>query len=377
MSGKKTAGIITMHRVMNYGSVLQAFALQQIVKKLGYDVQLIDYMYPNKFHLDKRGQKSLIYKITKTVYGFLRKCLFAIKYQGDKQTKIDNFCKKYFNLSSVRYDSPDAINNNPPDYDVYITGSDQVWNPTFTYADEAFMLSFAGDKRRIAYAPSVTQRNIPDEYKEIFITNLSKYSSLSVRDNYSAEDLSKLLGRKVETVCDPVLLLDSNDYSTIANGSKLKVDEKYILLYILDYMFDPYPEITSIISKIKQQYKIPVYFIWGNKNRVTECGADRYIPIPSVEDFLYLIKNASMVVTTSFHGTAFSLIFRKQFLAVTNDSAKDSRIGDLLNNVGMSSNCISYKSDFEVYNEVDYSVVGPQIDAYVAKSRDYLAESLK
>lgn len=375
---KKTAGIITMHKVMNYGSVLQAYALQQAITNLGYNTEIIDYTYPNNFHLKNQPKKSLSYKIAKFGFGIMRKILFSVLYQGDKKSKINSFSKHYLNLSSKTYDTVESIQLNPPEYDVYITGSDQVWNPTFTLADDIFMLSFVDDSRKkVAYAPSVTMRNIPKEYRDVFKNNLSQYASLSVRDKYSADDLTKLLNRPVSTVCDPVLLLSQKDYEPIISDSKLKIKEKYVLLYILDYMFNPYPEIVSIIKNIREQFNYPVYFIWGKKKHSLDCGADKYIPVPSVCDFLYLIKNAEMVITTSFHGTAFSLIFRKQFLSIVNNSDKDSRIGDLLNQVGLGNYCKDIKSKIDKYDPIDYEKVGDDIEKYINESRKFLEGSFE
>ena len=367
-----------MHRVMNYGSVLQAYALQQMVTSLGYDTELIDYEYPNAFHEKNQQKKSILYKVAKFGFGVMRKVLYSILYHGDKKSKIEAFATSHFNLSAKRYFTVDSIQKNPPEYDVYITGSDQVWNPSFTLGDSIFMLSFVdASRKKIAYAPSVTMRNIPLEYKDIFKDNLSQYSSLSVRDNYSAEDLTKLLNRPVTTVCDPVLLLSQNDYESIVAESKIKIKEKYVLLYILDYMFDPYPNIVPIIEKIKRQFDCPVYFIWGKKKHSILCGSDKYIPVPSVADFLSLIKNAEVVITTSFHGTAFSLIFRKQFLSIVNNSDKDSRIGDLLKQVGLNNNCVDINSTFEKYVPIDYQQADCNIENYINKSRQFLQDSLE
>ena len=122
---KKTAGIITMHKVMNYGSVLQAYALQQAITNLGYNTEIIDYTYPNNFHLKNQPKKSLSYKIAKFGFGIMRKILFSVLYQGDKKSKINSFSKRYLNLSSKTYDTVESIQLNPPEYDVYITLQDE------------------------------------------------------------------------------------------------------------------------------------------------------------------------------------------------------------------------------------------------------------
>ena len=149
-----------MHKALSYGSALQAYALQQKIQDMGYYVELIDYQYPNKMHkIKKHGIRNYIVKIAflliQVIWGFpmLR-----------KKRKFAKFYKTYYNLSKY-YPTADTLAQDPPDYDLYITGSDQVWNANFTKQDITFLLGFVGNgKSKISYAASFASSLFPDEY---------------------------------------------------------------------------------------------------------------------------------------------------------------------------------------------------------------------
>ena len=156
-------GIITMHKVMNYGSALQAYALQAAIKKLGYDSESIDYIYPNK-----PVRKTLIFRIRHWLLNLLTG-FPALK----KENKYKDFYKKYFSCSSQKYFSPSSLHNETFNYDLFLTGSDQVWNPNCVRNDKSFMLDFIPQgKHKVAYAASFTKSSLPAElipdYKNIY-----------------------------------------------------------------------------------------------------------------------------------------------------------------------------------------------------------------
>lgn len=375
------AGIITMHKVPNYGSHLQAYALQEAVNDMGYDAELIDYKYPNEYHIarDKDLTKkklnlfNFIKSVLKSPITIFNKIIFA------RQRKLFNdFEDKFFNLS-CSYNSQEEIKKEKPVYDIYITGSDQVWNPRFACGDDIYMCNF-GDfsKSRIAYGASVAATNIPESMKSIYKENLSRYKAIGIRDFSSKQELENIIEKNIEVVCDPVFLLSSEAWHKLSERSKLKLPKKYILIYILTYSFNPYPEILKVIKDVKEKFNLPVVFINTSLKHILQIKPNKNIFTASIFDFIKLFENASYILTTSFHGTAFSLIFKKQFLSIVGDKKTDGRIRDLLNSLEINSYC-----DLKTYNretlnkKIDYEMIEDNFNSFVEKSKNFLKGNLE
>ncbi len=374
------AGIITMHKVPNYGSHLQAYALQEAVNDMGYDAELIDYKYPNEYHIarDKDLTKKklslggFIKSVLKSPIIIFNKIIFA------RQRKLfHDFEDKFFKLSCT-YKSQEEIKKEKTVYDIYITGSDQVWNPRFACGDDVYMCNFGDfEKPRVAYGASVAATNIPESMKSIYKENLAKYKSIGIRDASSKESLEKITGRNIDVVCDPVFLRSKSQWNELSKLSKLKLPKKYILIYILTYSFEPYPQIIKIIEDVKNNLNLPVVFVNTSLRHYFQIKPDKNIFTASVPDFLKLFANASYVITTSFHGTAFSLIFQRQFLSIINDSKKDSRISDLQKTVGLSNYTTmnDYNSSL-LGKQIDYNAINANVEQMIHKSCDFLKNAV-
>lgn len=374
------AGIITMHKVPNYGSHLQAYALQRAFEKMDVEAEIIDYKYPNEFHLSQQKEfeetVSLKKKIQRTI-GF--PYIIFIKIISLKQKFLfRKFERTYFKLSKA-YNSPNELKTANLRYDLYVTGSDQVWNPRFAAGDSVFMCDFGNESvPRIAFGASVAVTKIPKSMLAMYTKGLKKYSAVGIREKSSKEMLEKLSGKKVEVVCDPVFLLDKEEWLKLAEKSRLRLPEKYILVYILTYSFDPYPEILKIIDEVKEKYGIPIIFINSSFKLALIVRPKKNLFVVSTEDFLNLFANATFIITTSFHGTAFSLIFNRQFISLVNDDFhKDSRIVDLLESVETSGACCDKGkiSDFDI-THIDYSLVRLKLDSYVGMSKKFLYDNV-
>ena len=332
-----------MHKVPNFGSALQAYALQQKVDSLGYDAEIVDYYYPNEYHCEKQGlayfpQRSLIRLLLLNVVGQILLFLRIDKFRKRSIESIERFrlqknyrrfYRKYFKLSCF-YGSMDAIKNNPPDYDVYMTGSDQVWNSRFIGDDSAFFLGFAGTgKTKVSYAASISNRGIDKEYEKKYQQYLKEYKSISVREASTAKIVSDLTSRDVSVVCDPSLLLDKDEWLKIC-PKKTLVEGEFLLLYVQSYSFDPYPNIVSFTQRMAERLGLKVVVLMGLKEGYAVDGASVFETAGPFE-FLQLFRDARFVITTSFHGTAFALNFGKDFYSVVKKiDGEDCRIADFL-----------------------------------------------
>ena len=324
-------GIITMHRILNYGSVLQAYALQKALSKLNYESEIIDYAFPPK---SKRSYwlsfKHFIYRIR-----------FKTIFNRSKASYFKEFIHDNLKLSKNTYNTQ-SLKQAQFDYDIYMTGSDQVWNPRWTGIDTSFLLSFVKDShKKIAYGASFACKTIPEKLKSTYTDLLSKYKHITVRERSGSFITKNLLGNEATVVCDPTLLLSPQDYHNLSKKSNIKIEEPYILVYNLGYMFNPYPQINDTILKIKSLLKFKVVYIGSPLEKCDDTCLSFENLGPC--EFLWLFEHSEFVITSSFHGVAFATIFNKPLLAAVKKEDGDDRISSLLSFVGNHNAAFQYQ----------------------------------
>ena len=340
---KTSVGFITIHRGINFGTALQTFATHTALERLGYSSTLIDYQYPAKYHLSKAVRDEnrkrfsflqrfpLIFFIVRTIKRLLTGEFWETHRQNQKfKAFLDRI------PHTKEYDMA-GIEKDPPKFDIYLTGSDQCWNPRYMHHDHSMLLNFAPDSApKIAYASSFGCSKLEPEFREEYRHYLLRYNALSVRERSGCSLIEDLTGRKdARYVLDPTFLLDGKDWIDTITTKTIQVKGNYILCYVLDYVFNVYPAINAMIEEVQKAYGLPLVFI--GKNLYPARTDVRTIMDVGPEDFLDMIAKASFVVTTSFHGTAFSINFRKDFLAVLNpNQSLDDRVANILKATGMS-----------------------------------------
>lgn len=367
-----SVGIITIHKIKNYGSLFQAFALQRICESLGYKVELIDYSFPNSFHLDKFRETRRGSKENKFI-----KYLFGLSLYRQHR-KMDSFVRDRMQLSPKQYHHPDELYADPPKYDIYLTGSDQLWNPVHTCGDPAFMLHFVQDKaRKISYAASIASC-IPETMKEIFQALLSKYDYISVREKFSADQIQNILGIRPSVVLDPTLLLTSKDWESISCNKRL-VKKKYILCYFLNYSFDAFPYVDKLADYFYQQTGYQIVKVARPPRSLKEKGTSYRIGA-SPEEFLALIRDAEIVLTTSFHGTAFAINYGKPLLTIVESKqSQDTRQSGLMMELGLEKQIVELSESFPTVNDAYYDIdsVRNSLQNLRLQSMSYLINALK
>lgn len=344
-------GILTMHRVIHFGSVLQAYALQQTLFKIGIDNEIIDYVYPNYKHKNIPLLKQIISKIKIFIY----KCI-----NGNKNTelnKIKYFIYKKLIRSKREYASPLMLKYFCPKYDIYLTGSDQVWNTDYLKGDTSFFFSFIKNKKakKISYASSFGKFTFTGVKATKWLANLDSYNAISVRETKAAQIIKNIKNIDPEIVLDPTLLLDKNDWIEFAKNCINLEEDKYILVYVLTYAWNPFPYAENLIKHYESElgYKIKVL----EPQSLFEKNPNwEYINNISPEEFISLFSNASLVITTSFHGTAFSINLETPFFSIINDTNKDNddRIKSLLDIVGLNERGIINNSNFPNFTKPDF-----------------------
>lgn len=367
-------GIITMHKVLNAGSSLQAWALYHKIEQLGYSCEIIDYQYPNQFH---RSQQQTIDTRHDLIRSWINRGKYFLLYRTKKQhQRFSKFWQSSWQ-SSAPYNTPKSLQLNPPRYDIYIVGSDQVWNPKCMYGDPSFFCAFAKDKPRISYASSFAQADIPDELYKTYETLLSGFSSISVREEGARDLVRKLTGKDATVVCDPTLLLTKQDYAPFIAKSEIKIKKPYILAYILSYAYNPYPTILEVIEKVSRERKLSVFYMMANT--IDDYHFGHSITNAGPNEFLSLIANAECVVTSSFHGVAFALNFEKDFYAVLPKNVdNNNRIYSLLNIVGAQDRIVQNDPNFHIsQRSINYNDITKRIKLFRDRSIEYLELALK
>lgn len=371
----KSIGIITIHKINNYGSVLQACALQKVCEDLGYKVEIVDYDFPNNFHMNNKyaAASDTLPNEPKWIKFLFAKALLR------QHNGIRSFVNTYQHLSKKKYHQVEDFTANPPAYDIYITGSDQLWSPRHCNGDPAFMLYFAPDNAlKISYAASIGSNVIPEELKRSYTELLGRYKHISVRENSGAEVIRNLLGKEAKVVLDPTLLLNKDEWNNIAT-SKRVVKKKYILCYFLNYTFNSFPYVDDLAVEIQRQTGYEIVRVARPPHKLA-FGHTTYKIGASPEEFLALVRDSEIVLTTSFHGTAFAVNYGKPVFSIVQDRmASDSRQVSLMHNLGLDKQVLSIKDKFPMASCAKYDVAEEQTNlANLRKdSKQYLEKALR
>lgn len=371
----KSIGIITIHKINNYGSVLQAYALQKVCEDFGYKVEIIDYDFPNRFH---QNNKYSAVSDTQPNEPKWIKALFA-KALVRQHNGIRLFVDNYQHLSDKRFHQVEDFTANPPIYDIYITGSDQLWSPRHCNGDPAFMLYFAPDNAlKISYAASIGSNVIPDELKRVYTELLGRYKHIAVRENSGAEVIQNLLGKEAKVVLDPTLLLNKDEWNKIAISKRI-VKKKYILCYYLNYTFNAFPYVDDLAVEIQKQTGYEIVRVARPPHRISVLNTTYKIGA-TPEEFLALVRDAEIILTTSFHGTAFAVNYGKPVFSIVQDRlASDSRQVNLMHSLGLDKQVLSIKDKFPLASDAQYDIVKEQVilEKLRKDSKQYLEKALK
>lgn len=370
-------GIVTWFHYKNYGTVLQAYALQSFLKSQGYKCELINYIpLNNKTLIQKIKLGNFKKRILNKIESYRFKFLSEVEKEELKKrnNKFEKFLNKNIDFTSKIYSYDDLLKLNDM-FDCFICGSDQIWNPN--NLNGFYFLDFVNDKRKkISYAPSFGVKYIQPS-KEIKIQQwINKFDKISVREEDGANILNNLTQKDVQVVVDPTLLLSSKIWKEISINPGITDD--YILCYFLGDKKE-YWEILDKLNKITN-YKIVVIPI--KFNSYLKKYEIRISTGP--EEFLGLIKNARLILTDSFHGTIFSLLFEKDFYVFKRFSDSDkksqnSRIYNILKMVNLEDriidkNIILNNSSISI---VKYKQIKEILDEKIKKSKSFLLNALK
>lgn len=362
-------GIVTFHGANNYGAVLQAYALTEWLRQNGIDPEIINY----------RSKVFDKYKLFRTQSykraPYLRAVdLYKYPAKRKRNSGFDLFREKYLPISGETYACADDFEGITDKYDYFICGSDQIWNPTLTHGiDPAYFLGFVKDpKKKIAYAPSVALKKLNEFQIAEMAELMSSFAALSIREREAIDILQPYCEREIAQCCDPVFLPGVGSYDRIC--SKKFEGKKYVFLYVVGRAA-LFKNVIAHAEKTARENGLQLYYlIDGDKTFCRIRGKNVFGIDPC--DFLSLIRNAAYVVSNSFHATAFSVLYARQFVTFLKGGT-GSRMAGLLNALGLENRIFRGNGDFAPYEEaIDYGGIGEALQKLKGSSVEYLQHAL-
>lgn len=364
-------GIVSRHAYFNYGSCLQAYALQSTLEQMGHYAEYVNYIRP-----DEKSWKSCLgdLKESRMNKNFLTRILYLVmqipSYYMMKPI-FSNAQKKYLVLS----DEINDRNKLPASkYDVLCTGSDQVWNRIHNEIETAYFWDNI-EGYKISYASSFGKSEVNTADEKMLREMLLDYKHITVRESSGVKILNKL-GLQGTQVVDPVMLQDKQFWEKFIANCQLKQKKRYILVYQLH--FSQY--LSECIEYLNKNNEFEVIYMCNDYKKIIKNVSNKgikYLFLPSVEDFVAYIHNADFVVTDSFHGTVFSIIFERQFAEILPDT-NTARNEDLLELFGLQARIVRCREDIQnLASSIDYSDITEKLMELRASSKEKLDQMLK
>lgn len=366
-------GLLTFHTAANYGAALQAYAFEKFLTDKGYDCEYINYVNASRAHE---------YSMTWHIWDSLKhgKLTSAAAYMAGspfmtlRKMRFDRFYRKNLRQTEKVYRNSKEAEELNDKYDFFVIGSDQVWNPVCNGDDSAFLLDFVKDgRKRISYSPSFGMTEVDGAHKVVYSDNLKKFAHIGVREVVGQQIVKELTGKDATLVLDPVLLLTKEQWGEVTPIKERK--DSFIFSYtnrdtqMEDFLRTGY-QIGDRKHYVLSRYTKPGDF-FNSGVRV------KYYMSP--EEFLWVINNADLVVSASFHCIAMSIILNKQFVAIiTGDEGKDERLLSMLHALGLGDRILKEGMTCEDVNlPINYESVNQRIEEMKKQSVNYLMNALK
>ena len=368
MKNQNKIGIITFHNINNYGALLQTFSLYNYLNNnCNAKIEVIDFIQNDRIN---------DYKLYGKVKRLLGNLIFFYKRKNIiyRNIKFNNLRKKII-FSKKTFFGDDDIEHNCVGYDILISGSDQIFNFELSGKSKAYFLNFDHNAKKISYASSFGKKIISVEEKEMIRKYLVKYNFLSCREKSGCDIIKNVINVDVNLVVDPVFLLSKKDWNSFLNLNNKK-EYDYVLIYVM--------EKKNILDKIIKEIKCEnpnfkfIIINGGKKENYSNLG--NVINNAGPLEFLSYILNSSIVITNSFHGLAFSLIFGKKILCFDH-STRNERLYNLLSLIECESLQLNDKIDININDLNNYLIDGNEkylkLSNIIESSKEYLLEAIK
>lgn len=365
----RSACIITMHCPLNYGAILQTYALQTYLESLGLNVRVIDYR-PKYVVCDQHlmyvgSEKYKNNFISRWAYRFLKAPSKIARIR-----KFGRFAKNELHLTPV-YETYEEISEAHLNADFFFCGSDQIWNiVSGSHKDPSYFLDFVpAGKKRISYAAS---GNLPvsDEVRNITFPMINKIDCISMREDSTIATIQPFINKPIVHVCDPVFLLKDDDWRELyKKHSSFKPTEKYVLVYP---MGNGEENTMDHAFKCAKQMNLPLYRISASIRK--DGRVDKQFNVTPY-DFLVLIDNAECIVTNSFHGTSFSVILQKQFWTCVAEGS-NQRIASILSKAGLLKRMIDKNRIIDYSEKCNFDQAAQKLKEHISRSKTFIQSSI-
>lgn len=371
----KKIAIITFSRAHNYGSILQGYALQKyLLKNFDCECDIIDFSNKNQCEMYKVFKKNNnIRNIVKNILA-----LFFYKKLKREYDDFEKFINENLILSKDKFFDSNQLKALDGKYDIYIAGSDQVWNITCMDADDAYFLNFVTNGKKIAYAPSFGARNILNYSKtpEKYANYIKNFDYVSIREINGKKWIKDLTGLDVPILIDPTMFYDMEEWKKIMSPSFIK--EKYILYYAFHFS----QEVNKKVKELSKKFGLPVYILSSHGWVYNLCAlyGFKLAKHSGPSEFIRLINDAEIVFSTSFHGTVFATLFHKNFWFMYGSiqDATDDRALTLVKQMGIEDRVIKMDelNSIDFSKVPDYSIVDKKLESLRKEAFNYLNSSI-
>lgn len=371
MKHMKRVSLITILDNTNYGTYLQALALALSIKKMGYDIEIIDYI--RSFCTFKCRLMSI-----KNPIKWFYNLIWGLPQWEKLRKKDHNFIRRFVPLTSSTYYSCEEIKKKTPIADIYMTGSDQVWNSIHNRGiEKSFFLEFVPKNcKRVSYAASIGVEQFSKEQQTSIVKLLQKYNKITVREKEASLLLASLGLNEIPVVLDPTLLLNKSEWINIAKQYPFQKSESFLLVYSVESEKQNLL-IEKYAVELSKKYGWKIYEInYGNFRHKLKF-ANKHFMQATPDMFLNLMLEADFVIVSSFHGTAFSINFNKQFLTISPERF-NSRVENILTICGLKDRLVLDDSkDADDWEPIEYSKVNSILGEERRISKCYLTDMLK
>lgn len=353
-------GIVTFFSYCNYGAVLQSYALSKTLEKLGHQAEFIDYRNKLIYHpfglesLKARGPVGYVYATMGNLFYRPRRKSFAA------------FREQLAHTEAIEGTSPTQYANT---YDKYIAGSDQIWNVGHTQFDSTYFLDFVKDPhKKLSYAASFGGSSLDDASREFVAKQLEDFEAIAVREDYAADLVHDLTGRDVAVTVDPTLLLNDEEWNQVATPKK--AGKPFILVYQLGFS----GKLVQYVNELSKRTGLKVEYVPFPLGGVAAAHLNLGL---SPADWLARFRDAEYIITDSFHGVVFSVLFRKKFLVVADGQHKNQRAVNLLTKLGIEERVSTPENPCDIADDIDYETVEQRLVALRKASVDWLDENVR
>lgn len=362
-------GILTFQNAHNYGALLQAYALKKYLEEKGFEVEFINYINAkieeNYLKKPKNNVKIGGFRSAKKWFKTQINLLYGKTHYIEKWNKFNDFIHTYLVNEPEQYEIEKL---DVQKYDFILFGSDQIWNPNLTNGfDGVYFGEFKTKAKKIAYAASLGKANLSSDELKYFGKLLENFDFISVREDELRKYIKKELGMNVKMVLDPTLLADKSIYDNFLKPVPYKK-------YIFQYTLMDNPELDKIVEEIAKRKNLQIIEVRYQENFFRKKGLQ--ISNAGIQDFLSLLKGADFVVTNSFHGTIFSILFQKDFYTVKINGV-NSRIENLLHITSLEDRMIENIEEVNLESKIDFKKALNNIENEKIDSKKFLENVLK